>query len=411
MSLSLRLAWRYLFGKKSTNAINVITAIAGLGVTIGSMALILVLSFFNGFEDLFLDMFNDLNPDLKITPAEGKTFEVSSELIFRLEQLSGVKVVSETLEETAFFEYRGNRNPGKFKGVDQAYAGINRIDTMVRRGRYSLGNSGKYNAVLGRQMTLALNVDIDDPYEPIRIYMPRRRRTGGPIGPLSGRQPIHSRTVIPSATISTPEAFENQAVIIDIGLARELLDLPDGTVSALELKLGSDRNNKRIKEEVEELLGPDFIVANRYEQEQSLLSLMNIEKWIAFAIAGLMMLLISFNLVGALWMIVLEKKRDIAILQSMGMTDRDIHRVFLSLGLLLCMLALTLGCILALIVYRLQLRYELFLLPGSAAEPFPIAMRLADLPVIAAVVLVRGYLASVLPARRATKVEAIVREE
>ncbi|MEL6803233.1 MAG: FtsX-like permease family protein, partial [Bacteroidota bacterium] len=389
MSLSLRLAWRYLFGKKSTNAINVITAIAGLGVTIGSMALILVLSFFNGFEDLFLDMFNDLNPDLKITPAQGKTFEADSGLIFRLEQLSGVAVVSETLEETAFFEYRGNRNPGEFKGVDRKYAEINRIDTMIRRGRYVLGNPGRYNAVLGRQMTLALNVDVDDPYEAIRIYMPRRRRSGT-ISSLSGRQPIHSRTVIPSATISTPEAFENQAVIIDIRLARELLDLPARTVSALEIKLGSERNTRRIQKEVQELVGSDYVVANRYQQEKGLLSLMNIEKWIAFAIAGLMMLLISFNLVGALWMIVLEKKRDIAILQSMGMTDRDIHSVFLRLGLLLCTIALVVGAILAAIVYWLQLRYELFLLPGSANEPFPISMRISDIPIIAVVVLVIG---------------------
>ncbi|MEM7574680.1 MAG: FtsX-like permease family protein [Bacteroidota bacterium] len=408
MSLSLRLAWRYLFAKKSTNVINVITAIAGLGVAIGAAALILVLSVFNGFEDLFLGMFNDLNPDVRITAVKGKSFQIDSNLVYRLqEEVEGVEVVSQTLTETAFFEYRGNRNPGELKGVDDQYVAINRIDTMVRRGSYRLSLNNQPGAILGRQMTYALNIDVDDQFEPLRIYMARRRRSSI----ITGRQPFVSRTVFPAAIINTPEAFENQAVLISLDLARQLLDLPDGTVSALELKLAPGAASESTYAAIRNFMGPEFEVANRYQQESGLLSLMQIEKWIAFAIAGLMMFLISFNLIGALWMIVLEKRRDIAILQSMGMTDRDIRRVFLQLGLLICGVALVVGLILAFGIYLLQQNFNLITLPGSFDEAYPISMRLADLPIVAVVVFTIGLLAAILPARRATRIDAVVREE
>ena len=411
MSLSLRLAWRYLFAKKSTNVINVITAIAGLGVAIGAAALILVLSVFNGFEDLFLGMFNDLNPDVRITAVKGKSFQVDSTQIYQLQQeVEGIEIVSQTLTETAFFEYRGNRNPGELKGVDDQYAAINRIDTMVRRGTYELTRNNRPGAILGRQMTYALNIDIDDQFEPLRIYMARRRNSRRP-SIITGRQPFLSRTVFPAAIINTPEAFENQAVLVSLDLARELLDLPPGTVSALELKLAPQYTNDRTYDAIRSFMGPDYEVANRYQQESGLLSLMQIEKWIAFAIAGLMMFLISFNLIGALWMIVLEKRRDIAILQSMGMTDQDIRRVFIRLGLLLCGIALAVGLVLAFGLYILQQNFSLITLPGSFDEAYPISMRLADLPIVAAVVFTIGFLAAILPARRATRIEAVVREE
>ena len=404
MNLPAKMAWRYLFARKSTSAINIITLIAAFGVAIGAAALLLLLSVFNGFEDLFLSMFNNLNPDVRIVAAEGKTFEVDEETLRGLDQLEGVAAVSQTLEETAIFSYDDKQNAATIKGVDEVYPLINGIDSMVNDGTYDLDTPGR------EDLAVTLGVDPLNQFERLTVFMLRPKPRGGGFM-ITGRTNYLRREFQPTGIIRSQESMENQAVIVSLNKARDLLSVSDSTVSSLEIALSPNSINKATYRRIKEYMGPAYLVKNRYQQENSILKLMQVEKWVGFAIVSLMMVLISFNLVGALWMIVLEKKRDISILRSLGMTAKDVSGVFLRVGLLLCCLGLLSGFLLASTLFVLQKTFGLISLPGLLTEAYPISFRWYDFPIVALTVLGIGFIASLLPAQRAGKVKAVIIEE
>ncbi len=412
MNLPAKMAWRYLFARKSTNAINIITLIAAFGVAIGAAALLLLLSVFNGFEDLFLGMFNNLNPDVRIVAAEGKTFDLDQETLKGLYRLDGVEVISQTLEETAIFSYDDKQSAAHIKGVDSFYQDINGIDTLVRDGRYDLDTPARegFGAVVGNQLSISLGIDPLNQFERLSVFM-LRPKTRGSSFLTTGRSNYLRKEFQPTGIIRSQEAFENQAVLVSIGEARELLSVSDSTVSSLELKLYPGFATKDTYRRIQAFMGSGFLVKNRYEQENSILKLMKIEKWVGFAIVSLMMILISFNLVGALWMIVLEKKRDISILRSLGMTAGDVSSVFIRVGLLLCGLGLLSGFLLAGVLFVLQKTFGLISLPGVMTEAYPISFRWYDFPIVSLTVLLIGVIASLLPAQRAGKIDAVIVEE
>ncbi len=412
MNLPAKMAWRYLFARKSTAAINIITMIAGFGIAIGTAALLLVLSVFNGFEDLFLTMFNNLNPDVRIVAAEGKTFEVDQETLKGLYLLEGVAAVSETLEEMAIFSYNDKQNAATIKGVDETFPLINGIDSMVNDGAYTLDVKGRegFGAVVGYDLALTLGVDPLDQFERLTVFMLRPKPKGG--GFLTtGRTNYLRKEFRPTGIVRSQESMENQAVLVSIDKARDLLSTSDSTVSSLELALKPNNINQATYQRIQEYMGPAYVVKNRYQQENTILKLMQIEKWIAYAIGSLMMILISFNLVGALWMVVLDKRKDISILRSLGMTGSNVSGVFVRVGLLLCGLGLLSGFVLASLLFVLQKYFGLISLPGLLTEAYPISFRWHNFLVVALTVLGIGLLASVLPAWRAGKVGSVVGEE
>ena len=410
MNLSARMAWRYLFARKSTNAINIITFVAAFGVAIGAAALIIALSVFNGFEDIFVSMFNNLNPDARITAVEGKTFEVSPTLLDRLRSVEGVAAISQTLEETARYQYGARQALGPLKGVDYAYPSINNIDKVIEEGKYDLvyPQAEILGAVIGQNLAQELLIDPANPINTMSIYVPRPRTRGGGSVLASGRLPYQMREVKPTGIVRSQEAFQNQAVLIEISLARDLMGVGEKVVSSLEVRLAPGFANPETYQQLQQVMEGEYRVQNRFEQENSILKLMRVEKYVAYAIVSLMMILISFNLVGALWMIVLEKRKDIVILRSLGMISSDIRNVFLRVGLLICMLGLLAGFALAVVIYLVQTKFGIIALPGTLAEAYPLSLRPLDFLVVAATVLVIGLIASILPARRAESVELSV---
>lgn len=234
MNLPLKIAHRYLFARKSTNAINIITGISVLGISIGTAALVLVLSVFNGFEDLILGLFSRFNPDVKITVTEGKTFVPDPEKLAQLTSVPGVLVVSQTLEEVAFFEYRESQDFGILKGVDSLYQSVNGIDSMIFEGQYLLKKNGRNYAVLGGGMRNKLQVDIEDPFEILNIYMAKRKSSGG----LD--QQFKKRFTYPSGSFKIQQDFDNQYILTDIEFARELTGA-EGEVSAWRSGLHRER--------------------------------------------------------------------------------------------------------------------------------------------------------------------------
>lgn len=398
-------ARRYLFAKGSSNAIHIISGISVLGIAIGTAALILVLSVFNGFENLLAGLFGYFNPEIKITPTRGKTFVADSALLEHLRQTPGVALVSETLEEIAFFEYEGSQDFGVLKGVDAYYARINDIDSTLTTGRYVLQEGGIFYAVVGAGMSHKLRVRIEGNLFPLRVYMPRQKT-----GPME--QPFTVRYAYPVGIFSIQQEFDNQYILADLEWVRELLDVPEGTVSALEVRCQQGASVAQVKARLAQVLGNGFVLRDRYEQNEAFFKVMRVEKWMGFAILTLMLLLMAFNMVGALWMLVLDKQRDISTLRSLGADDHLIRRIFIGEGLLLTALGMVLGAVLAVGLYAAHKQWNLIEMPvGFVVSSYPVEMRAEDFLPVTATVLLIGLLASLAPAARAVRVPAYWREE
>lgn len=406
MNFPLLVARRYLFAKRSTNAINIITSISVLGVAIGTTALILVLSVFNGFEDLLSGLFGYFNPEVKVIPAKGKTFVPDSAQLVQLRNLPGVWGVSESIEETAMFQQGDAVYFGVMKGVDTAFAKVTGLDSTVVEGVYRLQEDDRNCAVVGVELASKLGVNVHNPIAFLRVFMPTDQSEGA----LSN--PYKARLLYPAGVFTIQQEYDNQYILSNIEFVRELLAAPEGAVSALEIKCNPGANIRRVKEQVQTLLGPAFVVKDRYEQNEAFFKVMQLEKWMGYAITCLMLVLMAFNTIGALWMIVLDKQKDISTLKSLGAGDGLIRRIFLLEGLLLTLLGMFIGMALAIFLYVIQKNYGIITIPeGFLVDTYPIAMRWSDFVPVTLTVLGIGMLAALAPARRAVQVPAFLREE
>ncbi len=407
MNLPFKIARRYLFAKKNTNAVNIISGVSVLGLALGSAALVLVLSVFNGFEVLLSGMMSNFNPDIKIEAKQGKAFVSDSLKIKTLRQHPSVETVSETLEEIAFFEYDKTQLFGTLKGVDDNFVKINRIDSAVTAGRYALYDGENPLAVLGMGIRNQLGVYENNIVTPLIVFMPKR----GNVGVLEA--PFKRRLIFPAGAFDVQQDFNAEYVLTDLEFVRDILDAPEES-SAWEIKLKQGSNARKVAKDLQALMGNDFEVKNRYQQDEAFLKLMNIEKWLSFAILTLTVLLVAFNMVGSLWMIVLEKKKDITILRAMGATAHSIRNIFLFEGLLLCLMGLVIGFVIAIgvfIIHVYSARGLVPLPPNFATDRYPVALKSVDFGIVSLTVVVIGLLASVPAALRAMRVETAIREE
>lgn len=404
MNLSFLIARRYLFAKKSTNAINIIAGISVLGIAIGTAALLLVLFVFNGFEQLFQGMLGSFNPDIKIEPATGKTFEVDSTQIAQIQSLDGVLFVAKSLEEVALFEYKDHQIIGILKGVDEHYQKVVAIDTTIREGAFLLkNNKGIHYLVSGAGIRNKMSLDIGDRFTAVNVYMPKRETRG-----ILQKQ-FQLKTAYPIGTFSIQEGFDDQYVFADLDFVRALME-EKNQLSALEIKVQDGLSSNAIIPQIQAILGSGFLVKNRYQQDDTFLKLVNIEKWMFFALFGLMLILVAFNMIGTLWMLVMEKKKDIAILKSMGMHKHTVRNIFLYEGLLFCIVGLTAGFSLSAMLYFLQKEYALVQVSDVFSMGYPMDMRWTDFGLVAVTVVVIGLMAALPAAFKATTVSAMIEE-
>jgi len=408
MMLNIEIAKRYLFGKKSTNAINYITWISVLGIAIGTAALILILSVFNGFQSFISGMYNAFNPDLKITPYEGKYFEVTDSQLASIISIDGVIGVSRTVEEVALFEYKDIQKPGMIKGVDQYYRSVTGLDSAITRGTYPRLEGDVNYCLVGRVMSVNLSINPNDKLTPMTVYMPLREKKS--VMSKMGKE-FKSLSVYPAGVFTVSGDTDAQYVVASISFVNKLLGQKD-QISALELALSPDHDDGEVKAAIAAVLGDGFVQKNRYEQDAAFLRIMNIEKWISFLIVSMVLLIIAFNMVGSLWMMVLEKKKDIAILRSMGYDTSHIRGIFMWEGMLISTIGIAIGITIALVLYFLQKQYGLVGIPdGFMIDAYPIDIQWSDFVVVIFTVLTIGGLASLLPAIRAGQVTASVRAE
>lgn len=405
MNYILDIAKRYLIGKKSTNAINLITGISVFGISIGAAALILVLSVFNGLETLITSYLNSFNPDLIVLPSEGKYFDLDSTQIYALQSIGQINEVSASLEEVALFEYKGSQEVGVIKGVDQRFERVTKINQTIREGNFDLFTNETSTAIFGIGMSRKLGINLDDPLTPVTIYMPKRKKT------FQAEKDFRTKEAYPIGEFSVQTENDYQYVISKLDFVQNLLQLKN-KLSAFEISLTAGADERLVIREIEDLLGNGFEIKNRYQQDEAFLKIMNIERWVSYLIVSLTLFLVAFNLAGSLWMIVLDKKKDISILKAMGMNANRIKKLFLLEGLLISGSGLVLGILLAVVLYFLQSNLGIVPIPdGFAIDAYPIELRLQDFFVVAFTVLIVGILASLLPANRAAGIKAFIREE
>ena len=390
-----KIAWRYILSKKSTQAINIISIVAVLGLMIGTAALIIVLSVFNGFEDIISGMTGKFNPDLKITAAEGKRWTITQDQLKRLSALDDVQAISQTLEEFVLFEFDGQQNVGVLKGVDTSYLRVTRLDSTLILGRNLFADTTRVYATLGVGLANTLNIRVNDPLKALIAYTPRRKKTS------TFQKAFKSISAIPSAVFRILQEVDNTHVFMNLKVAQDLLSVGN-EVSALELKLVNDQYIADTQQAVQNIMGSSYLVKNRIEQDEAFYKIVNIERWVSFALFSLILLLIAFNLVGALWMIVLDKKKDLSILRGIGMTPGDIGRIIKRAGLFMTIIGLIGGMLIATLFLIAHQSIGIIPIPDNfISDRYPMTLSAVDFLYTAVIVFLIGLSCSVLPARKA----------
>jgi len=367
----------------------------------GTAALILVLSVYNGFESLVVDLFDTFRADLVITAKEGKHFESSQKLMRLVKNEKDIKALSFVLEENALFDYDGRQYFAKLKGVDENYTQVNPIDSSMYDGDFDL-NSASKNAVLGLGVAKSLNLHIYDAFGKLRVFMPK---SDGKINPANPMSAVNIQYLKAVGLFSLEREFDSKYVFVPLAFAQDLLG-KDGKVSAVEIVLHPHAKMDKVKSALKNKLdGNKYAIKNKFEQDSTIYQVMKIEKWVAFLILTFILLIAAFNIIGSLSMMVIDKQKDISILQAMGASKSLIYKVFLYLGFLLSFSGAILGFVLAIIVGFLQHRFELIPINANGnflIDALPVEFRINDFIIIFLTVLIIGIFASYFPARKAS---------
>ena len=400
MKLSLYIAKRYLFAKKSRNAINVISSISVAGVTVGTMALIIVLSVFNGLESLVRSIFNTFDPDLKITPVEGKTFIPDSASLSLLSNINGVACYSLCVEENALLRYGEKQYIATIKGVDENYAQVTGIDSSMWDGEFILrSEQGRPYAVPGIGIANFLGMRVNF-ITPLNIYVPKR--TGGT--DLNPEDAFIRNYIFPSGIYQVEQEYDSKYVFIPIDFARELLEYKS-EVTSLEIKFEKDANESAVQKDVVRLFGKGFIVRNKYEQQEIFYKVMRSERIVIFFILTLILIIASFSIIGSLTMLIIEKERDIEILRSLGADNTLIRKIFIFEGWLISIIGAFAGILLGFAICWIQQKFGIVRLQSDSLilNAYPVVMKIKDFIIVPVTVLVIGFWAAWYPVRFLTK--------
>lgn len=376
-------------------------------MAVGTAALVVVLSIFNGFEGLVKTLYSSFYPDIRITASQQKIMLLDDATINKIKLLKNVKGLSMVVEENVHLQNGDYRTNAVIKGVDDAYVNTSGVKDMITAGQFELGSNETPALVLGVGIEGALNLRSDRSVTPVTAYLPKRGVASS--NPLDA---ISTVNLQPTGAFSIQQDFDNKYVMTNLDILKEMLGLQSNEYSAAELKLKDVKAEKETIAALQQLLGNKYLVENRYQQNRSLFGVMQVEKWAIYGILSLILIIASFNMIGALTMLVLEKEQDIQILQAMGASKSFIQRIFLTEGVLLALIGSVIGIVLAFIFTYLQVTFKLIPLQGSfVIDYYPVDIYFTDILLIVATVFVIGLLASWIPSIKAAKQKVSLRAQ
>ena len=403
MKLAFYIARRYLISKKSANIINIISAISVAGVTVGTMALIVVLSTFNGLNGFIDQLLSNFDPDLKIEAVEGKSFQLDQADFESVKALDGVIGFKEVVEENALLRYENRQKYATVKGVENDYAAFSGLDSLMRDGQFILEQDPHQFTVLGFGVAFDLSVGLSF-ISPVHFLVPKKEQKSG----LILESAFNRGYLFPKGVFAVQQEIDNKYVIVPIEFARELFELEDA-VTSVELKVDPEADVSELKSTIRSLLGEKFIVQDRYEQNEFIFKVMISEKWTSFLILSFILVIASFNLLGSLTMVIIDKKDDIKILQSMGAGKKLIRRIFLFEGWLVSISGAFIGLVLGSVLVWMQKHFELLKLPGDgsfAISAYPVQLQAADMLATFCIVVGIGFFASWYPVRNLSQIDS-----
>jgi lipoprotein-releasing system permease protein len=398
--LNFLFAWRYFNAKKTTNAINIIAWVSVLAIAVGTAALIVLLSVFNGFEDLVKSLYADFYTDLRIIPVRGKVISLSSAQQTKIAAWPGINKVSYTVEERALLQNGGYQQLVLIKGVDTNYRHVTGVANNMVRGTYSIGDSSKPTLILGVGVESAIGTESDRAILPLTVYLPKKGVNVSAADPL---QSLSADNVATAGAFAIQQEFDNNYALTHIDFVKRMLGLGSDNFGSVEMALTNKKEEKKVQATLQQWLGSNYLVQTRYQQNKSLYSTMEREKWFIFLLLSFILVVAAFTMVGALTMLVLEKQKDIQILKAMGGNSFLIQKIFLSEGMLLAIIGGALGVLLSFIIGLLQIKFGIIKLQGSTfiIDRYPIKFVLTDILMVLGTVFSIALLASWLPSRKA----------
>ena len=401
MNFPFFIAKRYLFSKKSTNAINIISAISVIGVAVATMALVVTLSVFNGFHDMVASFFTSFDPQLKVTPVMGKTVAADDPILTKIKQLPQVDVATESVEDQALVIYRGRQAMVTIKGVEDNFDKLTHIkEILLGDGEYQLHAADMFYGIPGIRLAEQLGTGyLYD--EPLRVYAPRREGQLNMANPMDGlvEDELYSPGVIFQVLQSK---YDKNYILTSISFARRIFE-QQGMISSLELRLKPGSNFERVKSQIKDIAGDKFYVKDRFEQQDDTFKIMKIEKLMAYIFLTFILMIACFNIIGSLSMLIIDKKDDVVTLRNLGATDKQIVHIFLFEGRMISAIGAVLGIIIGLALCWAQQTFGLVKLGSSSASfvvnAYPVSVHPEDVILIFVTVLVVGFLSVWYPVR------------
>ncbi|MFW6096125.1 MAG: FtsX-like permease family protein [Bacteroidota bacterium] len=397
MHFPLFVAKRYFLTRKLRNVINIISIISVIGVAVGTMALVVVLSVFNGFDELIKSTYSTFDPDLKIKPKIGKMFNPGEEEGFEeLREMESIAVFTEVLEEDALVRYDEKQYIGRIKGVENNFTDLTEIDKRIVNGEFALHEDGKERAVVGQGVAYYLSVSVNY-MEPLNIYVPKR----GQSATFNPEQAFNREYIYPSGIFSIQQEYDVEYILVPLEFARDLLDY-DQEVTAVELKIKEGYDINKTRNEIREILGDNFEIKNRSEQHAMLNKVMKSEKLSIFVILTFILIVASFNIIGSLTMLIIDKKNDMLIFRSLGANFSTVKRIFFFEGWMISIVGSVIGVIIGVFISWLQETFGLIQLNESGSfmiDHYPVNVHIPDVLLIFFTVLAIGFFASYLPVR------------
>lgn len=407
MSFPFYIARRYLFSKKSHNAINVISGVSVCGVALATLALVCTLSVFNGFQDLVTTMFTAFDPEIKITSATGKVFDAQDERIQSLKELSEIEVFSESLEDNAMVQYKGRQTMVVIKGIEDNFNQLTAIDSILYgRGDWILHDEVVDYAIPGIELVSILGTGIRF-LDPLEVYAPKRGVKINVANPSTSFESsyLHSSGLVFAVN---QQKYDASYILTSLSFARDLFQY-ETEVSSIELKLSANADVNEIKSEAKRILGSDFLVQDRFEQQADTYRIMKVEKLISYVFLSFILLIACFNVIGSLSMLIIDKRNDVVTLRNLGADDQLISRVFLFEGYMITFFGALIGVALGLLLCFVQQEFGLISLGnGSSAgafvvDAYPVSVYAADVILVLITVLVTGFLSVFFPVRYLTR--------